>query len=92
MRLKVELRKIDGQRFARFTALSNIPSDSPDAQAVSEAMQECEIMAGGNIGLFSHWVTSCDSERVSCLGGVDIPVAKIEVFTQALTAKGFQVV
>ena len=85
-----ELRKIDGQRFARFTLRSPIPADSkPQIQLVA-ALRECNIEPGKYVGLFKTAAPADDVEG-AYIGGVDIPITAIEAFTNCISEKGFKV-
>ena len=91
-RLNVELRKVNGRRFARFKLLDTVETDSKEEIQINAALRECDITPSPDVGVFRHQQEGADGVSVSCIGGIDIPVDVIQRFTNALTNKGFRVV
>ena len=91
IRLQAELRKINGVRFARFTVLDNVETDSKEEVAIRSAMRECNIEAGDFAGIFTARADASDEHAPSRVAGVDIPVNAIHPFTTAMTNQGFEV-
>ena len=91
IRIKAELRKINGIRFARFKLIDVVDTDSEEEVLIVSALSECNIASDGNVGLFRDLVTTDDGRDISRVGGVDIPLDAIMAFTTALNRKGFEV-
>lgn len=91
IRIKAELRKINGIRFARFKLIDDVDTDSKEEALIICALGECNIPSDGNVGLFKDLVTTDDGRNISRVGGVDIPLDAIMAFTTALNRKGFEV-
>jgi hypothetical protein len=91
IRIKAELRKINGIRFARFKIVDVVDTDSKEEALIASALSECNITSDGNVGLFRDLVTTEDGHNISRVGGVDIPLEAIMAFTTALNRKGFEV-
>jgi len=91
IRVKTELRKINGIRFARFKLIDDVDTDSKEAALITSALSECNITSDGNVGSFKDQVTTDEGRNISRVGGVDIPLDAIMAFTTALTRKGFKV-
>ncbi|MEE4282588.1 MAG: hypothetical protein V2I41_11645 [Pseudomonadales bacterium] len=91
IRVKSELRKINGIRFARFKLIDEVYTDSKEEALLTLALSECNITSSGSVGLFKDQVKTTDGRNVSRVGGVDIPLDAIKAFTTALNCKGFEV-
>ncbi|XOV83683.1 MAG: hypothetical protein ACFHXK_00920 [bacterium] len=91
IRIRVELRKLNGLRFARFTLIDEVRSDSKEEALLTSALKECRIATSGSTGLFKEHVRTNHSCSYSRVGGVDIPLDAIKDFTTALNTKGFRV-
>ncbi len=91
IRVKTELRKINGIRFARFKLIDDIYTDSKEEALITLALSECNIISSGTVGLFKDHVKTSDGRNISRVGGVDIPLDAIKAFTTALNCKGFKV-
>ncbi|MEM7097563.1 MAG: hypothetical protein AAF541_04825 [Pseudomonadota bacterium] len=89
IRLNVELRKVNGRRFARFKLIDIVASDSEEAQQINAALRDCEIQPDPDVGVFRQ---PCTGSQISRVAGIDVPVDAIQRFTNALTGRGFQVV
>lgn len=91
VRIKVELRKINGMRFARFKLIDDVVTDSQEETSIVSALSECNITSDGIVGLFRDQVQAVDGRNISKVGGVDIPLEAIKEFTTVLARKGFEV-
>ena len=91
IRIKVELRKINGTRFARFTLIDDVYTDSKEETVITSALSKCNITSGSSVGLFKDLVKTADGRTISRVGGVDIPLDAIKDFTTALNRNGFEV-
>jgi hypothetical protein len=91
IRIKAELRKINGIRFARFKLIDDVDTDSKEQGLITSALRECNITSSGSVGLFKDLVKTADGRNISRVGGVDIPLDAIKDFTTALNRKGFEV-
>ena len=91
IRIKAELRKINGLRFARFKLIDDVDTDSKEEALLTSAMRECNLKSSDNVGVFKNLSRSADGRSISRIGGVDIPVDAIKDFTTALSRKGFEV-
>jgi hypothetical protein len=91
IRIKAELRKINGIRFARFKLIDDVDTDSKEEALIASALSECNITSSGSVGLFKDQVETADGRNISRVGGVDIPLDAIKDFTTALNNKGFKV-
>ena len=91
IRIKVELRKVDGLRFARFKLIDEVQADSREEALIASALRQCRITSGNNVGMFRNLVETADGGTASRVGGADVPVVVIEDFTNALSRKGFEV-
>ena len=91
IRVKAELRKINGVRYARFTLLDDVEAESREESLLTAAMRECHIEVGGNVGMFKNLSRAADGTSISRIGGVDIPIDAIKDFTTALNERGFDV-
>ena len=91
IRIKAELRKISGLRFARFTLIDDVYVDSTEEALIAAALRECNINSSDHVGVFKHLAQTADGRSVSRVGGVDIPIDAIKDFTTALNQKGFEV-
>lgn len=92
IRIKAEMRKISGRRFARFKLLDDVDRDSREEALISSAMRECNITSSDYTGVFKVVVRTEDGGSISRIGGVDIPAVAIKDFTTALSSKGFELV
>ena len=84
----MEMRKIDGARFARFTLLDEVAFDSAEEVKLLGAMRDCDLHPSQYVGLFKQVTTHGDKSQVS-IGGIDIPASAVQAFTLALSARGF---
>ncbi len=91
IRIKTEMRKVNGLRYARLKLTEDVEIDSREEALLTQAMRECDISPGTNVGVFKNLARSTDGKSESRVGGVDIPLAAIQDFTAALTRKGFDV-
>ena len=91
IRVKVEMRKINGLRFARFTLVDSVHTDSQEETLLASALRECDIGCSDNAGIFKKVVETSDGLGAMRIGGVDIPAESIKEFTTALMDRGFEV-
>ena len=91
IRIKIEMRKINGPRYARLKLAEDVEIDSREEALLAQAMRECDISPGANVGVFKNLARTADGKSESRVGGVDIPLAAIQNFTTVLTRKGFDV-
>lgn len=91
IRIKAELRKINGIRYARFKLIDDVDTDSKEEALITSALSECNITSSGSVGVFKELVETADGRDSSRVGGVDIPLDAIKDFTTALNRKGFEV-
>lgn len=91
IRIKAEVRKINGVRFARFKLIDDVDTDSIEEALINSALSECNITTSGTVVLFKDLVKTTDGRNISRVGGVDIPLDAIKDFTTALNRKGFEV-
>ena len=91
IRIQIEMRKINGQRFARLKLAEAAETDSLEEARLNAAMRECNLSPGSNVGLFRTLARTADGTSVSRIAGVDIPLAAIQEFTAALNRRGFEV-
>ena len=91
IRIQIEMRKINGLRFARLKLAEEVETDSREEAQLHSAMRECNLDPGNNVGVFRTLARSADGASISRVAGVDIPLAAIQDFTAALTRRGFEV-
>lgn len=91
LKIKVEMRKVNGLRMARFTPLSMVEPDSIEELEINATAKECGISGQDLGGVFRVISQSAGGESTPHIGGIDVPVDAIQHFTQALRQRGFEV-
>jgi len=89
--IKVEMRKVNGLRMARFTPLSMVEPDSIEELQIISAVKECGIAEHDPGGVFRIISRTMSGESTPHIGGIDVPVDTIQQFTHALGQRGFEV-